>query len=304
MSTCERFLYASIGGAALAVGWALRRAPRGAYAAALVVVAALAAGSVARTRMWLSDDALWEATLAENESPRGRNFLAAKLRLEALAQRDRATKLPQGEERAAALARTKELLEASLEHAHRAIALRYAFELTPVSRSQITRYSETLASNVCHILRRDEEALLHAERALSGEATPQYMDDVAEYDRALALFALGYTPQAIGAMRRALEQRGMKPDAEIASYMREGAKTCEDAGLFASAEDGYSAAVVAAADDAARSDAQSRLDALRAKPRRPDAAAVERHEIARLDEQLARLTKRCPSVDYPPAARE
>jgi len=300
MPTCERFLYASVGGVALALGWALVRAPRGAWIAAFVAVTALAAGSLARMPMWRNDQTLWTAVLADHESSRGHNIMATDRRREAIELRDQATKLPQGDERAAAVARARALLEEALDHAHRAIAHRYEFEMSPRSNTQITRLSETLASDLCHLLVRDEEALYHADEALRIDPT---LDWVAEYDRALPLFALGYAPQGTAALKRAWRLRGGVPHQESAAYFVRAGQACEEGGLFASAEESYAAAVDAAPEGPTRDDAAARLAAVRARPRAVEAGALERARLAQMEEALAHLTTSCPVVRYPPIAK-
>jgi tetratricopeptide (TPR) repeat protein len=296
MPTCERFLYVSIGGVALALGWTLTRAGRGVWTATLVAVAALAGGSVLRTRMWRDADTLWATVLADHDSSRGHNYTAFNLRRDALALRDQASKLPQGDERAAALSRAKALLEQALDHVHRAIAQRYEFEMEPRSHTQITRQAETVASNLCHILGRDGEALFHADEALRIDPT---LDSFAEYDRALPLFALGYAPQGIAALRRAWTLRGGGPDEEMTGSFVRAAEACEEGGLLASAEEGYAAAVDAAPAGPMRDDATARLAAVRARPRAKEAGAVERARLAQMEEALARLPRSCPAVRYP-----
>jgi tetratricopeptide (TPR) repeat protein len=223
--------------------------------------------------------------------------MAGDLRRDALALRDQATKLPQGDERAAALARAKALLEEALDHAHRAIAQRYEFEMSPRSKTQITRYSETLASNLCHLLMRYEEALFHADEALRIDPT---LDWIAEYDRALPLFALGYAPQGTAALRRAWTLKGGGPQPDMSGYFVRAGEACEDGGLFASAEESYAAAVDAAPEGPSRDDATARLAAVRARPRATEAGALERARLAQMEEALARLTTNCPAVRYPP----
>jgi tetratricopeptide (TPR) repeat protein len=300
MPTCERFLYASVGAVALAIGWALVRAPRGARAAALVAVAALAAGTLARMPMWRNDAAMWAAVLADHDSARAHNATCVGLRREALALRDKMEKMPPGDERAAALARTKALLEEALDHAHRAIANRYEFEMATRSVTQVTRLSEMLASSVCHLLLRDEEALFHAEEALRIHPT---LDGDAEYDRALPLFALGYAPQGIAALRRAAKLRGGVPDEEMTGYFIRAGEACEAGGLLDSAAEGYAGAVDVAPPGPSRDDAQARLDAVRRRPRAKEAGALERARLAQMDEALARLPKTCPVVRYPSIAK-
>src|SRR6185503_11876974 len=139
--------------------------------------------------------------------------------------------------------------------------------------TQLTRYSEVLASNICHILLREEEALWHADEALRIHPT---IDGAAEYDRALPLLALGYTPQAIAALRRAWTLKGAAPDAEIAGHLLRAAQACEGEGLFASAEEAFAAAADAAPAGPTRDDALARLDAVRRRAKPVEAGALER----------------------------
>jgi tetratricopeptide (TPR) repeat protein len=226
--------------------------------------------------------------------------MAFNLRRDALALRDRVSKMPPGDERAAVVARAKALLEEALDHIHRAIAQRYEFEMEPRSHTQITRQAETVASNLCHILARDEEALFHADEALRIDPT---LDSYAEYDRALPLFALGYAPQGVAALRRAWKLRGGGPDEEMTRFFVSAGEACEEGGLLASAEEGYAAAVDAAPAGPSRNDAQARLDAVRRRPRAKEAGAVERARLAQMEEALARLPRSCPVVRYPQIAK-
>jgi hypothetical protein len=204
--TTERYLYLSLGGAALAAGCAIRR---GALVPALVVLGAFAVQCVGRQAMWQSDDALWDAVRMDHESPAAYDRFAKDLRLRALSLR-RDSGATDDPSRAA---RARELLEESLEDAHRSIALRCAFEGTDHERDPRARDAELTASNVCHLLGRDGEALFHADEAIRIDETA---DEFGHVDRANALLALGHPDEAVAAMRRALEIRPSRagPDTE------------------------------------------------------------------------------------------
>jgi hydrogenase/urease accessory protein HupE len=303
MPTCERFLYASVGGVALALGLALTRVPRGAWAATIVALLALAAGSVHRTRMWRSDDSLWAEVVPDHDSSRGNNYVAFGLREQALALRETAAKKPEGAERAEALVRADALLEQALGLVHRSIAQRYELEVRPRSVAEITRYSETLASEICHLLRRDEEALFHAGMASSVAGgpvgDPQFLDDVAEFDRAQPLLALGFAREAADAARRALKFGFRQRPEEIGALFLDAAALCEKDGMPAAAEACYVDAVAALKDGPERERARTLLYALRRRPRPDDVDATERSRVAQSEERYKRLRPRCPDLTYP-----
>jgi tetratricopeptide (TPR) repeat protein len=197
--TTERYLYLPLGGAALVLGWAACRS-RGVTPAAVVIVTAFAAQSVSRQAMWRSDDTLWDAVRADHDSPRACDHFAKELRSRALR---------------ADPSRARKLLEESLDDAHRAIDLWCAFEGTDHERNKRARDAELTASNVCHRLGRDQEALFHANEAIRIDETA---DELGYYDRALALLELAYPSEAYLAMRRALEIRPARAGKETDAF--------------------------------------------------------------------------------------
>jgi len=197
--TAERYLYLPLGGAALVLGWAMCRS-RSVTTPAVVIVAALTAQSVSRQPMWRSDDALWDSVRADHDSPRAYDHFAKELRSRALR---------------ADPSRSRKLLEESLDNAHRAIDLWCALEGTDHERNKRARDAELTASNVCHRLGRDEEALFHANEAIRIDESA---DELGHYDRALALLAVHYPSEADAAMRRALEIRPARAGAETEAF--------------------------------------------------------------------------------------
>jgi hypothetical protein len=196
--TAERYLYLSLVGAALAAGWVARRIG---LAPLVVVVAAFAALTIDRQAMWQSDEALWAAVRADHASPRAHDHFAKGLRRRALATADRT--------------RARRLLGDSLDEAHRALALFCAFEGTDHERNPSARPAELTASNVCHLLGRDQEALFHADEAIRIDESA---DELGHYDRAQALLSLGYPNDAFLAMRRALEIRPARAGAATEAF--------------------------------------------------------------------------------------
>ena len=146
--TTERFLHLPLAGAALALGWAIARAPRARWPAAVLVVA-LFAGSVARCGLWLDGDTLWRGTRADHPSPRAAAWIGKQARADGLALRIQAAAMPAGAAQDAAKARERELLEESLAAYHEALTLWYGFERSPRSLGQFARHVESNASNVC-----------------------------------------------------------------------------------------------------------------------------------------------------------
>jgi hypothetical protein len=292
--TAERFLHVPLAGAALALSWAIVRAPRARWPAA-VVVAALFAGSVARCGLWLDDDRLWLGARADHPSPRAAAWVGQTARADGLAIRNRAATMPAGDARDAAKAREVALLEESLAAYHEALSLWYGFERSSRSLGQFARHVETYTSNVCYLLGRNEEALFHADEALliPGPAVPEL-----HYYRAWALLGLGFGPQAIDSMRTARELGYGGTDPELGRFFLRAARLCERDGLLSAAGAGYRLAEDASPEGPVRAEAQSAADALLRRPTAPDAAA-ERARIAELDARLANLPRACPAPRGP-----
>jgi hypothetical protein len=294
--TSERYMYASLAGAALAAGWALVRAPRAAWTAAFVAAAALGVQSFVRARMWVSDDAAFGAVLADHESPGARYYFASVARTKAMDLTRVAVSTPEGPERAETSGRARRLFEESLDHAHRAIDVWRSYDPTSPPKSLILRRFELLASTDCYRVLRPEEALFHAEEAASIRPG---LDYYAEYDRALPLLALGYAPQAAAAMKRALESGAAAAGDEIPAFFLRAAARCEADGLFAAAETCCEWAFDSARGDALRREAHERLLAVRKRPRAAGEQAVEAARIRRLDDELSRLRTSCPARTGP-----
>ena len=290
--TAERFLYLPLAGAAIGLAATLARAPRGARTAAVVVVAAFAASSVSRSSMWTSDETLWGVTLADHESPRAEQSNGQRERIEGLALRDKAARMPAGAERDLALGVATSRLESSLGHLHRALDLWTAFEQSARSNSAFARRTQTNASNVAYLLGRNAEALWHADEALllDGEPLPEI-----HYDRALALLKLGFAPQAMSAMREARKAGFDAPDAEIGGFFLRAAAACESDAMPDTALAGYATASVASPEGPLRREADAKAAALRDRVRAADAAEKERARLAALDADLAKLPRSCPA---------
>jgi hypothetical protein len=291
--TAERFLYVPLAGVAIAVAWIVARGPRRLFVPVFVVVAALAAQAASRSRLWRTEDELWTAVAADHASPRALDTRAKDLRADAATLRDAAVRMPQGAERTAAMAHAKELLESSLDFAHRAIDLWCVFEGTARPRTQLLHRPENTASNACYILGRDAEALFHADEAnrvdeLSG--TPSWYG---HYNRAMPLLQLGFVPQAMSAMRRARELGMTEKTSEIGEFFLSGADACRRANLPATARAAYASAADAAPDGPLRRAAEAGLDALRSAVE-PDAA--ERALLANNEQAFARLARSCPAL--------
>jgi hypothetical protein len=287
--TTERFMYLPLAGAAVVFAWALPRAPR---AAGIVIVAAFAIATAERCAMWTSDTALWTAAGASHASPRGEMRRAKLARSEVVALQAKAFALPEGPAREAALGELRSAGEDALGHAHRALDLWYAFELTSQSRNPLVREAELTASNLAYILGRFGEALFHANEAVRIDESA---DPYGEYDRAMPLLRMGAAPQAIAAMRRAVELGARTPTDELGAFFRDAAAACEERRLFATAESGYAAAVDAAPDGPVREDARARLATLRSSARTPGVDAAERDTLRQFDEALARAALACPA---------
>jgi len=290
--TAERFLYLPLAGAAIGLAAGLARAPRGARAAAIVVVAAFAASSVARSAMWTSDERLWAETLADHPSPRAEQSTGQSERIDAVALRDRAGLMPPGPERDEATAAVARLLESSLGHLHRALDLWTAAEGTARSMSGFARMTHTNASNVAYLLERYPEALWHADEAERTNLSP--IKEV-PYDRAFALLDLGFAPQAMAAMREARKLGFDAPDDEMGRFFLRAAAACEADSLTDTALAGYDTAAVASPEGPLRHEAVARAAALRDRIREPGSTAKERARLAALDADLARLPLSCPA---------
>jgi tetratricopeptide (TPR) repeat protein len=289
--TTERFMYLPLAGAAVAFAWALSAVPR-ARAAGVVIVAAFAIATIGRCAMWTSDTALWTTAGSSHASPRDEMRRAKLARSEVVTLQAKAFALPEGPEREAALGELRRAGEEALGHAHRALDLWYEFELTSESRNPLVRDAELTASNVAYILGRFGEALFHANEAVRIDESA---DPYAQYDRAMPLLRMGAAPQAIAAMRRAVELGARTPSEELGRFFRDAATACEGQRLFATAESGYAAAVDAAGDGAIREDARARLATLRALTRTPGVDAAERDALRQFDEALARTPLACPA---------
>jgi hypothetical protein len=298
--TAERFLYVPLAGAAIGLAVALARAPRGAFAAAIVIVVAFAASSVARSAMWTSDVRLWTATLADHPSPRAEQTIGQIERDDGLALRGKALRAPPGPERDEAMAIAVRRLESSLDHLHRALDEWTAFELSARSKSGFARRTQTNASNVAYLLGRYPEALWHADEAVlaGGDPIPEI-----PYNRALALLKLGFAPQAMTAMREARALGFDAPDLEIGGFFLRAAEACETDSMPDTALAGFETASVASPEGPLRREADAKGEALRARTRRPRSAAKERARLAALDADLARLPVSCPAFrDHTPPA--
>jgi tetratricopeptide (TPR) repeat protein len=292
--TAERFLYVPLFGVALALGCGLVRAAsvgRPAFAAALVAAAALGGMSITRAALWRDDHAMRRGVLADHESPRFRGLAGKFAQDQALALRAEAFAMPAGPRLDDAVRRVKALLEEALDDSHRAIDQVLAFEMTSRSRGLVAMQAEYVASNVCYMLNRPEEALFHAEEALRINDTR-----LAEphYDRAFPLLKLGFAPQAMESMRRARSLGWVEPRPDIGSFFIEAGTACERDGLFDEAEGGYTIAVDASPEGALRDEARQKLAALKARGRAPGEAEVERVKLAALEERLAAYPRSCP----------
>jgi tetratricopeptide (TPR) repeat protein len=288
--TAERFMYVPLVGFALAVGLALVRAPRTTIAA-LVVAAAFAATSAKRSTFWHDDTRLWATIIEDHESPRGRESFAEGIESDAIALREKAEAMPPGEERIATERRVHELLESALANAHQSLEDTYSFEMVARSTGIPAFRAEYNASNICHALGREEEALFHAEEALAINAD---VDAAPHYDRAWPLLALGFAPQAIRSMQRAREIGPKTPDPWMADFFMRAATDCERRGLLLAARSGYSTAMDVAPAGQIRDAAKRAFDAAVARPRTVADEAREREAIAALDAKLAALPRSCP----------
>lgn len=292
--TAERFLHASLGGAALLVGWGVRSAGRAAVWPAAAAVAALGVATVQRCAMWRSDEALWSAVAADHESPREWERRAKISRKNALDLRGRALALPAGPGRDELVGQARGLFERSLGEAHHAIALWYRFEMVDASRNPLVRSCEAVAANVSYILLRNEEALFHAGEVLRIDPDA---DGYGHYNRAMALLALDFVPQGIDSLLSAREHGLGGPNAEIAGTLLRASAAAESAGLFETARAGYRGAIDAAppADAETRRLAEDRLAQIAARPRSDDDARREREAIERIAARLAALPTSCPA---------
>jgi tetratricopeptide (TPR) repeat protein len=292
--TTERFLYVPLAGVALAAGFACVRVPR-CVPALFVAVAALGVSSVARSAMWQDQETLWSAIHADHVSARYEMYRGLEARTRALALRDAALALPEGPARTEALDRVRLVLEESLGHYHNAIALWHAFELEG-PYSQLTENAEVAAANVCYIAGRSPEALFHADQAIRIDEAIRKDDPPswrAHYNRALALSSMGFAPQAIASMRRALE--GVKlPDAEIGDFFVRAAAACREAHLAATEETALDSAVRALPPGRSRDAAATRLAELRQRPRSAESESQERAALAEFDAALAQVPVSCP----------
>jgi hypothetical protein len=203
-----------------------------------------------------------------------------------------------GPERDEKTARADGLLVDSLEHAHRAIDAVRAFELYASPHLRWAWQPECLAARASWLLGRYAESLFHAEAAApicgSFDARP-------EHARAMALFSLGFPPQAIAAMRRARENGLPREHAGVGDFFLRAAAACEARGLISAARAGFETAVDATPEGPRRDAARARLDAVSRAARAPGDDAREAAAIARLDEELARLPRSCPSRREPPS---
>jgi hypothetical protein len=284
--TAERYLYVSLAGVALAVGWALTRVPR-ATAPAAVVVAALGVASVARCGMWRDDDALWDAVAADHASTRVDETIGNRMRAASAAAATRAAALPAGRERDAQQAESRRFLELALERYHAIVAFWLEYEGPFRGTHSGALRGETNASYVCWLLGRDQEALFHAEQAIAiDDSSPG-----AHFDRSVSLLRLGFAPQAVASMRAARDRGFSAPDVRIGSILFDAAGACERDALPATARAGYEAAAEAFPDGPMRLRAAERRDAL------VGAVVPDAGELARLaasDAELARLPRSCP----------
>jgi len=291
--TAERFLYLPLAGVAIAVAWLVARGPQRLLVPALVVVAALAAQSAARSRVWRGDGELWAAVAADHDSPRALDRRAKDLREEGVHLRDAAVRMPQDAERAEAMARAKELLQAAVDSAHGAIDLWCVFEATDRPRTQLLHRPENTASSACYILGRDAEALFHADEAIRVDELSGTPSWYGHYNRAMPLLQLGFVPQAMAAMRRARELGMTERTTEIGEFFLNGADACRRANLPATARAAYESAADASPDGPLRRAAEAGRDALRSAAE-PDAA-----EAALLADNAAafsRLERSCPAL--------
>jgi hypothetical protein len=287
--TAERYMYVALAGPAIALAWTLSWAPRGAWVASLVAAAAFAGASHHRSLKWRDDGALWNGVLADHESPMAHIQLAGAKTEGAIALRDEAAAAPDGPGRSEASARAEILLVETLDHAHRAIDAVRAFELYAAPRIRWAWQPECQAARACRLLGRDAEALFHADEAVradvSGDHRPHHV-------RAVTLLALGFAPQAIDSMRTAREHGMPGGNAGVSEFFLRAAAACEAEGLVAAARAGYEAAHDASPAGPRREETLARLEAL-------SRAAVdvdrERARIARLDQELARLPRSCPT---------
>jgi tetratricopeptide (TPR) repeat protein len=229
--------------------------------------------------------------LADHESPRFRELAGEAVEFQALVLRNEASAMPEGPRRDETEATVRRRLEEALDHVHRALDEWYAFEMVRRSSGLLALRAEYNASKICHLLGREEEALFHAEEALS------IRDDVRPepwYDRAWPLFALGFAPQAIDSMRRARGLGFDAPSMEIAGFFLAAAQACERDRLFVAAQMGYASAIDSAPPGPLQEDAKRRLDALRALRLMAEDEARERTDVAALDARLAAFPRSCP----------
>jgi tetratricopeptide (TPR) repeat protein len=154
------------------------------------------------------------------------------------------------------------------------------------------RVFEVAAANNCYILMRHEEALFHAEEAIRIDEALNYYP---HYNRALALIALGFGPQAVSSMRRALELGCPSPSMEISLFFLRAAVACEEAGLPVSAVRAYRSAIDASPDAQLRAEAAARIRELTASTAAEAALPDEVARIARWDDALARVPRMCPA---------
>lgn len=290
--TAERFLYLPLAGAAVVLAAALTVAPKTVRTAGVVIVTAFAVSTIDRCAMWVSDDALWTTVGAHHASPRDEMRRARVARNEVVALQAKAFALPEGPAREEVLGELRRAGEAGLEHAHRAIDMWYAFELTEKSRSPLVRDAELTASNLSYILGHFGEALFHANEAVRIDDAN---DSYGQYDRAMPLLKMGAAPQALEAMQRAVTLGAQTPSAELGRFFFDAAAVCESAALLGRAKEGYAAAVAAAPDGALRDEARRRLDALRAHPQTIEDVQRELAALLAYDDALGRAPLSCPA---------
>jgi len=287
--TAERFLYLPLVGVALALAAGIARAPRAILPAAFAAAAALGAASMARAGLWHDDASMRDAVLADHESPRFRELAAEAVQHEALAAHELASSMPDGPRRDEAETRAHKLFEDALDGAHRAIDEVLAFETASRSDSITALFAESNASNVCHFLGREPEALFHAEEAIriQGAAFAE-----PHYNRAGPLLALGFAPQAIASMRRARELGFSGRSAKIAQFFMDAADACERAAMPGAAKTAYEQAYESSPSEEVKDEARRRHEALG----EPTAAQIDRERAVLLDleKRLADFPRSCP----------
>ncbi len=290
LPTAERFLYLPLAGVAVALGAALVRAPRAAWTASIVAAAALGASTIARASLWRDDDALMRGVLADHESPGYRGIAGDQLAEQALVLRSRAFGMPAGPELDSTVRRVKQMLEDALEDEHRAIAEWEAYEVPPNARGLAAMRAEFGASNICSVLNRPQEALFHAEQALRirDEGLPQ-----PHYDRAMALLALGFAPQAMESMRKARGWGFMDPRPDIGDFFLRAADACAQDGLHEEALAGYTTALDACPPGPMLETAKKKLAEEKARTPSPGESERDAKKVAEMDEALKTLPRWC-----------